>query len=243
MDIFLYKCTLITEEPLFFASKEVSRSFITVPYIGNYALAYAIGVVEQRYQGSSFPRYREDLSSINDPYIFPAKFIDFKWHTESFNCVGEGDFLQMGQNIVIDAQKYLEEIQGKGRPSVFNSPQMGTFKMIASESIAVFYILAKTKEISIPRYIRVGKLMTKCCLECVPVSNFKIGKGGFSVKHPLNPADLSREYLIKSYSTVSVKPIPLIEGVQMEGEYIEFDETCLPLHVGYFLYMEGEAAR
>ncbi|KUK14053.1 MAG: CRISPR-associated protein Csc1 [Thermotogota bacterium] len=241
MDIFLYKCTLKTKEPLFFASKEVSRNFITVPYIGNYALAYATGVVEQSYQGSSSPRYREDLSGAGDLYIFPARFIDFRWHTESFNCVGEGYFLQMGQNIVIDAQKYLEEVQGKTRPPVFNSPQMGTFKMIASESVAIFYVLAR-KKISLPRYIRLGKLMTKCRLECTPVSNFEVRKSEFFVEHPLNPADLSREYLIKSYSTISVKPVPLIEGVRMEGVYIAFGETCLPLHVGYFLYMKGEEA-
>ncbi|MDI3495685.1 MAG: CRISPR-associated protein Csc1 [Pseudothermotoga sp.] len=240
MNIFPYKCELKTEEPLFFASKEVSRTFITVPYTGNYALVYAMGIVESGYQASPLPRYREDLSSNNCHYVFPAKFVNFKWHMESFNCVGEGYFLQMGQNIVIDAQKYLEEVQGRRFP-VYNSPQMGTFKMIASESVAVFYIFAKTKEILIPRYIRVGKLMTKCHLECTPVNNFEIRKGEFFVEHPLNPADLSREYLVKSYSTVSIKPIPLIERVQMEGEYITFDKTCLPLHVGYFLYMEGEA--
>jgi len=242
MDVFLYKCILTTEEPLFFASKEVSRSFITVPYIGNYALAYAIGAVEQRYQGSSSPRYREDLSGNGNAYVFPAKFADFKWHTESFNCVGEGYFLQMGQNIVIDAQKYFEEVRGRRRPPVFNSPQMGMFKMIASESVAVFYILSKTRDLFIPRYIRVGKLMSKCRLECFPVSDFKIKTGDFFVEHPLNPADLSREYFIKGYSTVSMKPIPLIEAVRMNGRYIEFDEIRLPLQVGYFLHMEGEEA-
>jgi len=237
MNFTLYRCRLITQEPLFFASKEVSRSFITVPYIGNYALAYALNIAQQRYESIKSPQYREDLSNQKDIYIFPAKFVDFKWHTESFNCVGEGYFLQMGKNIVIDAQRYLEEVRVRRRPPVFNSPQSGSFKMIASESVAIFYLVSKTNDFRFPRYIRIGKLMTKCLLECESVNKCVTKVGKFFVPHPLNPIDLSSEYFVKSYFTISMKPIPLIENVRMEGPYIMFDEMCLPVQVAYFLYL------
>lgn len=247
----LYFCSLTLEEPLFFASKEVSQMYVTAPYVGNYALTYALHLAPEEYRGKEQPQYEEDFQSL-DAYVFPAKFLEYRWTTQSFNSPGEGFYLYMGKNIVVDSmmRKKLEEehrgpLKVNERLPVFNSPQMGVLKMIAPESRAVFFVLSK-KALRLPQFIRLGKFLTKCRVETLELS-FEERTGPFSCSLPLNPVDLAREYVIRSYSVVSLKPVSLIEAVQAEGPCLRFEapidsvqgEMHLPSRVDYFLFKKS----
>lgn len=240
----LYLGLLTTEEPLFFASKELSHMYVTAPYVGNYALTYALHFAPEEYRGLEKTRYREDFQSL-DAYVFPAKFFEYKWTTQSFNSTGEGFYLLMGNNIVVDSMMYTKLVQEDGKLPVFNSPQIGLLKMISPESKAVFFVLS-SKDLRFPRFIRLGKFLTKCRLE-VSELQFQEGTGPFLCTFPLNPLDLARAYVIRSYKVVSIKPVSLIEALHTEGQYLYFkaqigdteSQFCLPSLVGYFRFRKS----
>lgn len=247
----LYFCSLTLEESLFFASKEVSQMYVTAPYLGNYALTYALHLASEEYRGKERPQYEEDFQSL-DAYVFPAKFLEYRWTAQSFNSPGEGFYLCMGKNIVVDGmmRRRLQEEYGRvlemgGRFPVFNSPQMGVLKMIAPESRAIFFVLSK-EALHFPQFIRLGKFLAKCRVEASELS-FEECAGPFLCSFPLNPVDLAREYIVRSYSVVSLKPVSLIEAVQVEGPYLRFEDPigsvqggfCLPSRVNYFLFKKS----
>lgn len=247
----LYLGLLTTEEPLFFASKELSHMYVTAPYVGNYALTYALHFAPEEYQGLQKTRYKEDFQSL-DAYVFPAKFLDYRWTTQSFNSTGEGFYLRMGNNIVIDsmmyiriAQEHRKHLEKEGRWPTFNSPQIGLFKMISPEGKALFFVLS-SKTLRFPKFIRLGKFLTKCRLE-ISELQFQEGTGSFLCTFPLNPLDLARAYVIRSYRVVSIKPVPIIESLQAEGNHLRFEvqigdapsQLCLPSLVGYFRFKES----
>lgn len=243
----LYLCSLITEEPLFFASKEISNLYVTAPYVGNYALVYALRLAPEEYPGSSEPHYRQDFWTL-DTYVFPAKFTEYRYTVESFNATGEGFYLAMRENIVIDGmmrqrleQKHHQSIENIRIP-VFNSPQIGRLKMIAPESRAFFFVLTE-RPLFLPKFVRLGKFLTKCRIDVTELQ-FQERTGSFFCPFPLNPVDLDKSYTILSYSMVSLKPVSLIEAVQAEGPYLSFcacigstpENFCLPHRVGYFMF-------
>ena len=45
----IYRCDLTLLEPTFFSSREISNYYQTAPLIGNYALAYALGLCHSPY--------------------------------------------------------------------------------------------------------------------------------------------------------------------------------------------------
>ncbi|KAF2957843.1 hypothetical protein AS159_05435 [Thermotoga sp. Ku-13t] len=243
--MYLYGCVLTTHEELFFASKEVSSMFVTIPFIGNYALAYALGFAQQSYIGFDTPRYQKDLNGVK-AYVFPAKFVEYNWTTTSFNSIGEGFFLSMKENVVVDATVLREYADAGKGPRPRNSPQIGQFKMIAPESVAIFYVLAPEK-IAFPKFIRLGKLMSKCELS-VEMLEAEEREGEFVCQHPINPIDLSSSYDLLSYEVISMKPVPLIENVKMRGKYLEVrtlieqnikQTVFLPSQVCYFASGSG----
>ena len=72
------RCDLVLHEPVFFASREIGDLFETAPAIGNYALCYALRLVQGKYRVPNRPTYREDLAWLNEAgiYITPAELID-----------------------------------------------------------------------------------------------------------------------------------------------------------------------
>ncbi|MDN5338428.1 MAG: CRISPR-associated protein Csc1 [Thermotogaceae bacterium] len=230
----IYKAELETTEPLLFASKEVSEMYITVPYIHNYTLTYALGLAESSYIVKKEPSYQEDIKS--DIYITPAVFYEYRWHTQSFNTTGEGYYLKMERNNVVDLQT-LKKVAGK-KIRAKNVPQIGIFKMIAAQSKARFYVLSE-KEIDLPRYIRLGKLMSKCKVIYSEVRHEK-RYGEFFVKTALNPIDIPKSYNIKTFSVVSMKPSPIIHSMRATGEYLELvdENENLPQMMKYFVFLK-----
>src|SRR5687768_13626196 len=78
----VFQASLELHEPTYFASREVGILFQTEPVIGNYALAYALGLCAAPYgfrRGDDWdggPRYKQDLQPLNGLgiYVTPATF-------------------------------------------------------------------------------------------------------------------------------------------------------------------------
>lgn len=236
--MYIYVCRLVTLENLFYASKEVGKNYIMMPYIGNYALTFALGMAEQQYVGLDNPSYKEQIIR-KDIYVYPAKFITCNWSMSSFNSTGEGYYLKMDRNVVIDDYR----IRNSTKVPIHNSPQIGQFKLIGPESVAVFFIKSEDKLV-LPRFIRLGKFMSKCELS-YEIVDYKIKNGSFFQRYPLNPIDLSPDYTIQAFEVVSMKPVPLIENIKATGEYAEFElktdesnqaeKICIATKTFYFL--------
>ncbi len=217
----LIRVSLELCEPLFFATKEVGAMYITEPFVGNYALAYATGIEITTYKRKSAVSYTEDLPGTGF-YCTPAKFKKFGWTSESFNSVGESRYLLMDKN---NYKSFPEE-----KTRAANIPQIGTIKMIASESRAEFYVLKNTND-ALPKYIRLGKFNTKARLDFEEI-NYEIEAGYFECFTLLNPADLP-DLQIHSFRSNPVKPVPLLESLKATGKYINSGDISLPYGMSY----------
>ena len=74
-DKIVLDCHLTLYEPVFFASREIDRLYLTEALIGNYALVYALGLINSPYHTErNRPQYAEDLRTLikQGIYITPA---------------------------------------------------------------------------------------------------------------------------------------------------------------------------
>ncbi|HQC15870.1 type I-D CRISPR-associated protein Cas5/Csc1 [Mesotoga prima] len=217
----LIRVSLELCEPLFFATKEVGAMYITEPFVGNYALAYATGIEITTYKRKSAVSYTEDLPGTGF-YCTPAQFKKFGWTSESFNSVGESRYLLMDKN---NYKSFPEE-----KTRAANIPQIGTIKMIASESRAEFYVLKNTND-ALPKYIRLGKFNTKARLDFEEM-DYEVMSGHFECSVLLNPADLP-DIQIHSFRSNPVKPVPLLKSLKATGKYINSGDISLPYGMSY----------
>jgi len=221
IDMQLIRVSLELCEPLFFATKEVGAMYITEPFVGNYALAYATGIEITTYKRKSAVSYTEDLPGTGF-YCTPAQFKKFGWTSESFNSVGESRYLLMDKN---NYKSFPEE-----KTRAANIPQIGTIKMIASESRAEFYVLKNTND-ALPKYIRLGKFNTKARLDFEEM-DYEVMSGHFECSVLLNPADLP-DIQIHSFRSNPVKPVPLLKSLKATGKYINSGDISLPYGMSY----------
>jgi len=77
MAVEIYRASLTLMEHVYFASREVGILYETEPLIGNYALTYALGLCNAPYHWDGPPRYKTDLSPLNerDLYLTPGTFL------------------------------------------------------------------------------------------------------------------------------------------------------------------------
>ena len=60
----IYKYTLEFMEEVFFSSQEIDILFSTKPFIGNYALSYAMGWCKSKYN-QNYVSYEEDFKLVD----------------------------------------------------------------------------------------------------------------------------------------------------------------------------------
>ncbi|ONN27905.1 hypothetical protein XJ44_01475 [Thermosipho affectus] len=221
----IYKATLETLEPLFFATKELGDTYVTEPYISNYSLAYTILSLYD-YVRHNIPTYKEDLKDLN-VYITPAKFVNFRWQMENFNSTGEGYYLKMLQNNYSNSPK-------RNNDRAKNIPQIGKLKLISSESIAKFYVIDYSNNLKLPKYIRLGKFNTKCHIDYEEISNIELKEGTFFCKQPLNVLDLPKNMKLLSFKIIPIKPVQIIEKAKLSGNFISIDNDNIPLNMHFF---------
>jgi CRISPR-associated protein Csc1 len=217
----IYRCQLELHDSLYFATREIGRLYETEPIIHNYALCYALGLVDSQIYATTVaeedsyryfcpeqvPKYEAHLTPLNEReiYLTPARALH---HTAVLNT-----WKYANNNYHVEMEKTQKNI-----------PSFGRAKEIAPESTFEFFLIAQ-KEIKLPKWIRLGKWMSKAevTVEKLPQPKIKIGL--FSCTYPLNPLDVMFTNQVISYDVVNMPPVSLIQNVQMQGAYYYFDDV------------------
>ena len=226
----IYCCTLELHDSLYYATREIGRLYETEAVIHNYALCYALGLVDSdRYSTTvseehsyryfcleQVPKYEEHLTPLNQQGIYatPARAIN---HAAVLNT-----WKYANNNYHVEMEKTQKNI-----------PSFGRAKEIAPESVFEFFIISE-KSLTLPRWIRLGKWMSKAEVTVEELPKPKRSHGDFTVAFPLNPLDVMFSYQILSYDTVNMPPVSLIRNVRLKGEYYSFENNLqIPAQMQY----------
>jgi CRISPR-associated protein Csc1 len=255
--VHIYRCEITLWEHVFFSSREISAFFQTEPLIGNYALAYALGLARSPYHvdadtnGRQRVSYKSDLLPLNERgvYITPATVSGTpRFALSQFNAQADAYWYAFTQNaIVVKQDDQQAEYDGqnwyvitpavkrrsKARPA--NFPQHGKIKMLALGNRAIAYILSQgpleqlLPSYKLPAYFRLGKWMSKAALAVTQQQCNPTWRDDVTVEDFLNPVDLPDPSALNAFDLVSIHPVPLIRNVRMSGWFYETSEgTWLP---------------
>lgn len=222
-------------EPVFFASRELSDTYYTEGVIGNYALTYALGLVNSPYrlqgQATGRPTYKEDLQTIaQDFYILPASpmgRVTFRF--ERFNALSDAYWYAMTNNRVATAREDLPlQRQGK-KPNSFrpsNFPQTGRLRMIERGNKFQTLVFGNHE---LPNYIRVGKFRSKVKVNVInqlPIT--LLPESEYECQHYLNVADLPQQIAPLAFDLISIPPAPIIKNLRFRGAAWQVGDMILP---------------
>ncbi|MDM8556027.1 type I-D CRISPR-associated protein Cas5/Csc1 [Desulfococcaceae bacterium HSG7] len=223
-----YKLEITLHEAAFFASHELHDHYFTEPLIGNYALAYALGLVNSPYNRYHVG-YSEDLPLLNDKGIYvtpawPVKNPQFR--IERFNCQSENFFGAMTNNAVVEiaGRQFIRRqgnflIEGRSSKKIrpTNRPQTGIIKLLCPQNRFACHLIAREKP-RIPRYIRVGKFMSKAKIDVTPLDLRMIEDT--RAQYPLiNSLDLSPDSCVFFGDTINIHPSPLTKKADIQGPW------------------------
>lgn len=242
----VYRCTLELHDSLYYATREIGRLYETEPVLHNYALCYALGLVDSEKHATTVaeensyryfcpeqvPMYESHLTPLNQQgiYITPARAVR---HAAVLSTWKYAD------------NRYHVEMQKTQK----NVPSFGRAKEIAPESRFEFFILADQSledsgkpphsmwKWKLPKYLRLGKWMSKA--EITEVKELKPKHNSareFIFPYPLNPLDVMFTNQVLSYDTINMPPVSLIRNVRMQGEYYTFQgvkDLLLPARMEY----------
>jgi CRISPR-associated protein Csc1 len=228
---FIYRCQIELHDSLYFATREIGRLYETEPVIHNYALCYALGLVDSEiysttvYEEHSYryfcpeqvPKYEPHLTAINQQgiYVTPARSIS---HSSTLNT-----WKYANNNYHVEMEKTQKNI-----------PSFGRTKEIAPESKFEFFIISE-KSLKLAKWIRLGKWMSKAAVEIVEQKEVKRSPSetDFIFPYLLNPLDVMFSHEVISYDVVNMPPVSLIQNVKMLGRYYEFDKLKIPACMEY----------
>ncbi|HTL90052.1 MAG TPA: type I-D CRISPR-associated protein Cas5/Csc1 [Leptolyngbya sp.] len=215
----IYRCTLELHDSLYFATREIGRLYETEPILHNYALSYALGLVDSdRYSttvseensyryfcAEQVPKYQQHLTPLNQKgiYVTPARAIHYASILNTWKYANN---------------HYHVEMEKMAR----NIPSFGRTKEIAAESQFEFFVLSQTA-LSLPKWIRIGKWASKAEIIAQPLIPKSPKTGEFVVPYPLNPLDVMFTNQVLSYDTVNMPPVSLIRNVKLRGEFYAFE--------------------
>ncbi len=219
MDI--YRARLTLKEHTYFASREIGMLYETEPLIGNYALAYALGLCAAPYDWSGPPRYKEDLGTLNERgvYVTPATFLSdtLRYAITQFNAQTDSYYFRFDQNaITSDREK-------KARAA--NFPQTGKIRMLGLDSQAQFFLLNQQGlELNFPNYIRLGKFNSKARVvweKLTLKAAQPVGLESVALDFLLNAVELPRTMTthLRSFSIYNVHPAPLLSRCHLSGDF------------------------
>ncbi|HEY9880423.1 MAG TPA: type I-D CRISPR-associated protein Cas5/Csc1 [Leptolyngbyaceae cyanobacterium] len=243
----IYRCTIELHDSLYYATREIGRLYETEPVLHNYALCYALGLIDSdRYSTTvaeeaayryfcpeQVPMYEAHLTPLNKQgiYVTPARAIR---HAAVLNTWKYAD------------NRYHVEMQKTQK----NIPSFGRAKEIAPESQFEFFVISETSlertsssqnakwKWKLPKYIRLGKWMSKAEVSVEELPKPKQHQEAeFTFPYPLNPLDVMFTNQVLSYDTINMPPVSLIRNVRMRGEYYTFEGVKeplkLPVHMEY----------
>ncbi|MBW4595596.1 MAG: type I-D CRISPR-associated protein Cas5/Csc1 [Brasilonema angustatum HA4187-MV1] len=228
---------LVCLEPVFFASRELSDTYYTEGTIGNYALTYALGLVNSAYrlqgQATGRPTYKEDFEAIAQTfYILPASpthgRVTFRF--ERFNALSDAYWYAMTNNRVATAREDLPFFRRTGKkPNSFrasNFPQTGRFRMIERGNKFQTVVFGNYQ---LPDYIRVGKFLSKIKVNILETFDvIPLPEGNYQTKAYLNVADLPPQTEILSFDLISMPPAPILKNLHFRGAAWQVGEIVVP---------------
>jgi len=223
-------------ENLFFASREVNNFFQTEAVIGNYALAYALELCRAGYHNDGEITYAEDLEKLNETgiYITPGTLTEKpRFTVVRFNALSDSYWYQMEQNAISVNRERIFNPRLKARAT--NFPQIGRLKLLSIGNKGVFYLTSRD-EFRVPRYIRLGKFMSKAKISAYKQNYREIHAQDVPYRYYLNPNDLPSGIQIGMFDLLNIRPTPLIRQAQLSGDFYELadDETLLPAGMQFY---------
>ena len=222
----IYRCQIELHDSLYFATREIGRLYETEPVIHNYALCYALGLVDSAIYSTTvseehsyryfcpeqIPKYEQHLTALNQQgiYVTPARSL---FHSSTLNT-----WKYANNNYHVEMEKTQKNI-----------PSFGRTKEIAPESKFEFFIISE-KPLKLAKWIRLGKWMSKAAVEIVEQKEVKRSQSEADVifRYLLNPLDVMFSHQVISYDVVNMPPVSLIQNVKMLGRYYEFDKLKIP---------------
>jgi CRISPR-associated protein Csc1 len=221
--------TITLMEHTYFASRELGILSQTEPLLGNYALAYALGlaVAPFRVPAKDRPRYVEDLAPLNRRglYVTPGTFAQeqLRFVLSQFNAQTESYYSRYDQGAIATTLKTARAA---------NFPQAGRIRLLGQGSVATFHVLDSTdgQELSLPGYIRLGKLMSKARVRWQLHRAQEVQREGAVLPQLLNAVDLPAGMLPRTFVIHNLHPAPLLERAELSGSFWQLEDgTLLPV--------------
>ncbi|MEG4455291.1 type I-D CRISPR-associated protein Cas5/Csc1 [Microcoleus sp. N9_A1] len=226
----IYRCQIELHDSLYFATREIGRLYETEPVIHNYALCYALGLVDSAIYSTTvaeedsyryfcpeqIPKYEQHLTALNQQgiYVTPARSIS---HASTLNT-----WKYANNNYHVEMEKTQKNI-----------PSFGRTKEIAPESKFEFFIVSE-KSLKLAKWIRLGKWMSKAELTTEEMGNGDNRKNGdFIFPYLLNPLDVMFSHQVLSYDVVNMPPVSLIQNIKIRGQHYQFENLRIPACMEY----------
>jgi CRISPR-associated protein Csc1 len=232
----IYRCTLELHDSMYFATREIGRLYETEPILHNYALCYALGLVDNDRHSTvvseedayryfcpeQIPKYETHLTPLNQQgiYVTPARSVH---HATVLNT-----WKYANNNYHVEMEKTQKNI-----------PSFGRAKEIAPESRFECFIISekpfgqkKADKYQIPRWIRLGKWASKARVDLSDPLEFEVKTNDFVCSYPLNPLDVVFSQRVMSYDTLNMPPVSLIRNVRFsQGQYYQVKEGKNSFHL------------
>lgn len=232
----IYRCEITLQEATFFSSREISNTYYTEPFLGNYALAYAFGLVNAPYFNQAEIHYAQDLATLNEQniYITPGTLLAAPRFTfGQFNAQPDAYWFAFANNAIVAKSDgswmekagpvWYEHYDGERRKiGLENRPQHGRIRMLSIGNTAVCYIISHDL-LALPRYIRLGKFMSKARITVAEQPVTIVQRQDQRLNMLLNPADLPPAYRLTIFDLVTVPPMPLVQNVVLSGDFYEVE--------------------
>lgn len=208
----LMHCQLTLHDTLYFATREMGPFFETERYIHNYALAYALfsnDLLSVPFFCDYYrPRYAEELEALNQAavYVTPAQPLVWDYVLVTWK-MGQTTYYRKSERFGDEKRNYPANI--------------GRAKELMPDSIFSFYVFSK-QPIALPRWIRLGKWMSKAFVEVKKVEEVQDQErhGDFTAICALNPLDVTEGSLL-ACDIISMPPSSLVANARLEGSYYE----------------------
>lgn len=240
----IYRCELTLLEATFFSSREVSAFYQTEPLVGNIALAYAFGFCQAPYFNDGNIHYRDHLTALNEQglYVTPGTIAGQPRFTLSqFNAQADAHWYAFANNVIVTRPDGAWTEKGgqawyvlwpdgrRQKVGLENRPQHGRMRLLAIGNRVVAYVLCR-QPLAIPRYVRLGKFMSKARVEVTELTHREEERFDQLVPLLLNPADLPAQAKAQTFDLVSVPPAPLVRNALVSGRFYHLaDGAWLPM--------------
>lgn len=226
---FISRCHLELHDSLYFATREIGRLYETEAVIHNYALCYALGLVDSEIYSTTvneehsyryfcpeqIPKYEQHLTPLNHQgiYVTPARALS---HSSMLNT-----WKYANNHYHVEMEKTQKNI-----------PSFGRNKEIAPESRFEFFAISE-KPLKLPKWIRLGKWASKAELTVKEITGLQRKTGEFLCSYPLNPLDVIFSHQVISYDVINMPPVSLIQNVKISGQYYQSDDLKIPACMQY----------